>query len=186
MPISSLDIFIGWGPLEGASDGSDLQFLEADYGLPSFQVELWLGFIFINFDTEAAALSPRLTAVEETIANYDLASASSIPPETVTFTWNWKVQFENNNDGYHANRLHQGKNHDFCPSHLCSFPKMPPGTAGYTRVNGLTHKDAAYNPTQRALHPLFPKLTDEDRHKFYFANVPPTLSLVLTPEMVFI
>ena len=39
--------------------------------------------------------------------------------------------------------------------------------------------------TQKALHPLFPKLTDEDRHKFYFANVPPTLSLVLTPEMVF-
>ena len=171
--------------LKGPAMEATCNFSEADYGLPSFQVELWLGFVFINFDPEAPALSPRLTAVEETIANYDLASASSIPPETVTFCWNWKVQFENNNDGYHANRLHQGKNHDFCPSHLCSFPKMPPDTAGYTRVNGLTHKDAAYNPTQKALHPLFPKLTDEDRHKFYFANVPPTLSLVLTPEMVF-
>ena len=61
---------------------------------------------------------------------------------------------------------------------------MPPGTAGYTRVNGLTHKDAAYNPTQRALHPLFPKLTVRTDISFT-ANVPPTLSLVLTPEMVF-
>ena len=122
------------GDLEGASDEATCNFSEADYGLPSFQVELWLGFIFINFDPKAPALSPRLTAVEETIANYDLASASSIPPETLNFSCNWKVQFENNNDGYHANRLHQGKNHDFCPSHLCSFPKMPPDTAGYTRV----------------------------------------------------
>ena len=77
--------------LKGPAMEATCNFSEADYGLPSFQVELWLGFIFINFDTGAAALSPRLTAVEETIANYDLASASSIPPETVTFTWNWKV-----------------------------------------------------------------------------------------------
>ncbi len=30
--------------------------------LPQFKVEVWLGFIFINFDERAAPLAPRLTA----------------------------------------------------------------------------------------------------------------------------
>jgi phenylpropionate dioxygenase-like ring-hydroxylating dioxygenase large terminal subunit len=160
-------------------------FSNEDYSLPTFQVELWSGFIFINFDENAPPLAPRLEGVKEVIDSYDLASADGIEPETVTFGWNWKVQFENNNDGYHANRLHQGENHDFCPSALCSFPEMPKDTAGYTRINGTTHKDASFNPTQKALQRIFPNLSDEERSCFLFANVPPTLSLVLTPDMVF-
>ena len=35
--------------------------------------------------------------------------------------WNWKVMFENFNDGYHANRLHQFVQ-DFCPSNMSEFP----------------------------------------------------------------
>ncbi len=171
--------------LKGPAMEETCDFVKEDFNLPSFQVEIWLGFIFINFDESAAPLAPRLEAVEKTIAGYDLASAEGIEPETVIFPWNWKVQFENNNDGYHANRLHQGKNHDFCPSALCSFPVMPENTAGYTRVNGLTHKDAAFNPTQKAIHPVFPNLSEQERNLFLFANIPPTLSLVLTPDMVF-
>ncbi|MDT2057927.1 MAG: aromatic ring-hydroxylating dioxygenase subunit alpha [Planktomarina sp.] len=171
--------------LKGPAMERTCDFIKEDYNLPSFQVEIWLGFVFINFDDEAAPLAPRLEAVRAVIESYDLANADAIEPETVTFTWNWKVQFENNNDGYHANRLHQGKNHDFCPSALCSFPEMPSDTAGYTRVNGTTHKDASFNPTQKALQRIFPNLSDEDRNHFLFANIPPTLSLVLTPDMVF-
>jgi phenylpropionate dioxygenase-like ring-hydroxylating dioxygenase large terminal subunit len=171
--------------LKGPAMEKTCDFMKEDYNLPTFQLEVWLGFIFINFDDEAPPLAPRLDAVRRVIENYDLANADAIDPETVTFDWNWKVQFENNNDGYHANRLHQGKNHDFCPSALCSFPEMPEGTAGYTRVNGTTHKDASFNPTQRALQRIFPSLSLEDRNHFMFANIPPTLSLVLTPDMVF-
>ena len=171
--------------LKGPAMERTCDFIKEDYNLPSFQVEIWLGFVFINFDDEAPPLAPRLEAVRAVIESYDLANADAIEPETVTFTWNWKVQFENNNDGYHANRLHQGKNHDFCPSALCSFPEMPSDTAGYTRVNGTTHKDASFNPTQKALQRIFPNLSDEDRNHFLFANIPPTLSLVLTPDMVF-
>ena len=34
-------------------------------GLPNFKVEVWEGFIFINFDPDAPPLAPRLTAVTE-------------------------------------------------------------------------------------------------------------------------
>ena len=92
--------------------------------------------------------------------------------------------FENNNDGYHANKLHHGPLHDFVPSELASFPPAEPTDAGFLRFNGTTHPDASFNPTQKAVLPVFPKLTDEDRNRATFANVPPTLSLVLTSDLV--
>ena len=92
--------------------------------------------------------------------------------------------FENNNDGYHANKLHQGPLHDFVPSALARFPKLPKNTAGYFRWNGTRHADASFNATQRALLPVFPKLTEEGRNQMIFANIPPTLSLVLTADMI--
>jgi phenylpropionate dioxygenase-like ring-hydroxylating dioxygenase large terminal subunit len=154
--------------------------------LPQFKLENWLGFLFINFDPEAAPLSPRLTKVTEVLENYDLAGAdTSMEIEETTFPWNWKVMFENNNDGYHANRLHAGPVHDIAPSELCVFPQdLPEDTAGYYRYNGTTHPDASFNPTLKALLPIFPKLTDEDRHRLLFANVPPSLSLIIRADLV--
>ena len=101
---------------------------------------------------------------------------------TGQFAWNWKVMFENNNDGYHASKLHQGPLHDFIPSERAVFPDADPNDAGFLRFNGTLHPDASFNPTQRAVLPIFPKLTEEDRARVTFANVPPTLSLVLSSD----
>jgi len=152
--------------------------------LPSFKVEVWLGFIFINFDEQAPPLAPRLTKVAEALAPYDLAKAEGLPPMTGSFAWNWKVMFENNNDGYHASKLHRGPLHDFVPSELATFPDAEPTDAGFLRFNGTTHADASFNFTQKAVLPLFPGLGEIDRNRMTFANVPPTLSLVLTNDLV--
>jgi phenylpropionate dioxygenase-like ring-hydroxylating dioxygenase large terminal subunit len=152
--------------------------------LPALKVEVWLGFIFVNFDLDAAPLAPRLANVAEAISAYDLEAAEGPPPMTGSFAWNWKVMFENNNDGYHANKLHHGPLHDFVPSELAVFPDSGPGDAGFLRYNGTTHADASFNPTQKAVLPIFPKLTQVDRNRMTFANVPPTLSLVLTNDLV--
>ena len=152
--------------------------------LPEFKVETWLGFVFINFDPDAKPLAPRLAKVAEAISGYDLANAESASTMTGQFAWNWKVMFENNNDGYHANKLHHGPLHDFVPSELASFPDSDPADAGFLRFNGTLHVDASFNPTQRAVLPVFPKLTAADRRRMTFANVPPTLSLVLSSDLV--
>ena len=153
-------------------------------GLPQLKLETWLGFLFVNFDPQAAPLAPRLATVAQAIAGYDLAAAESAAVMTGQFAWNWKVMFENNNDGYHASRLHAGPLHDFVPSELAVFPDADPTDAGFLRFNGTLHPDASFNPTQRAVLPVFPKLTAEDRGRMTFANVPPTLSLVLTSDLV--
>jgi phenylpropionate dioxygenase-like ring-hydroxylating dioxygenase large terminal subunit len=152
--------------------------------LPPLAAEIWQGFIFVNFDVGAAPLAPRLAAVAGAIANFGLADAEALAPMTGQFAWNWKVMFENNNDGYHASKLHRGPLHDFVPSERATFPQADPADAGFLRYNGTTHPDASFNPTQRAVLPVFPKLTEEDRGRMTFANIPPTLSLVLTSDLV--
>lgn len=160
-------------------------FEKAKHNLPRLKVETWQGFIFVNFDSEAAPLSPRLRELDAVVANYDLANLDGPPPpEASRYNWNWKVMFENNNDGYHANRLHKGPLHDPVPSALARFPELPQECAGYYRTNGSTHPDASFNPTQKALLPVFPGLTDAERSKVVFVNVPPALSLVMNTDMI--
>ncbi|MDE0216661.1 MAG: aromatic ring-hydroxylating dioxygenase subunit alpha, partial [bacterium] len=89
-----------------------------DWGLPNLAVELWHGFIFVNFNPDAPPLAPSLERYEPYLANYELDNC--VCPGTFTLEdlpWNWKVMFENFNDGYHANRLHQVIQ-DFCPSEM--------------------------------------------------------------------
>ncbi len=160
-------------------------FDKAQWGLPAFRLETWLGFVFVNLDPDAAPLAPRLSALTEALAGYDLANTEGPRPGAPgVYPWNWKVMFENNNDGYHANRLHQGPLHDFVPSALAEFPDLPADTAGYLRFNGSTHPDASFNVTQKAILPVFPGLGEAERRRMVFANVPPTLSLVMTADMV--
>lgn len=154
------------------------------FNLPRLRVETWQGFIFVNFWEDAPALGPQLAPLNEVVANYDLPNLDGPRPDAPTrFNWNWKVMFENNNDGYHANRLHQGL-HDHIPSSLASFPELPAESAGYYRINGTTIPDAAFNPTLKALFPTFPKLTEKEHSQVLFVNVPPTLSLVMNTDSV--
>ncbi|TVS16597.1 MAG: aromatic ring-hydroxylating dioxygenase subunit alpha [Gammaproteobacteria bacterium] len=167
------------------SMGKTCDFDKQRHGLPQIKVEVWQGFVFINFDEQATPLAPRLSALDAVLERYALGEAEDQPPESPgRYQWNWKVMFENNNDGYHANKLHHGPLHDFVPSSLARFPELPEDTAGYFRWNGTLHGDASFNATQKALLPIFPKLTEQDRKQMVFANVPPTLSLVLTADMI--
>ena len=160
-------------------------FDKRDIRLPELKVETWLGFLFVNFDRAAAPLAPRLAALAGALENWQLTEAEGErPPQAARYPFNWKVMFENNNDGYHANRLHKGPLHDFVPSSLATFPELPADTAGYFRYNGTTHPDAGFNATQKAVLPVFPHLTSADRNRMVFANVPPTLSLVMCSDMV--
>ena len=152
--------------------------------LPSFKVEIWQGFIFINFDEHAAPFAPRLNAVTQAVVGFDMATAEGPRASTAKLGWNWKVMFENNNDGYHASRLHHGPLHDFVPSALASFPESDPDDGGYLRFNGTLHPDASFNATQKALLPIFPGLTDAERSRMTFVNIPPTLSLVMMSDMI--
>ena len=163
-----------------------VDFDKKDYPLPSLALELWKGFIFVNFDRNASPLAPTLERYAPFVEHYDLDNC--VCPGTFTLRdlpWNWKVMFENFNDGYHANRLHQIIQ-DFCPSDLASFP-VPWDDASNVifRTNGFVHIDGGFNATRKALLPIFPQLTEEERWRSTFALIPPSLCFGTAPDQAF-
>jgi phenylpropionate dioxygenase-like ring-hydroxylating dioxygenase large terminal subunit len=161
-------------------------FDKADFGLPALAVEEWHGFVFVHLDADPPPLAPTLAGYEPYIEHFELADA--VCPGTFTLTdlpWNWKVMFENFNDGYHANKLHHTIQ-DFCPSELAAFPVPWRDEANViVRTNGFTHIDGGFNATTKALLPVFPGLTEEERWRSTFALMPPTLCFGTAPDIAF-
>lgn len=161
-------------------------FDKGEYGLPTLAVEEWMGFIFVNFDPDPAPLAPTLERYAPYIANYDLAN--TVCPGTFTLEgmpWNWKVMFENFNDGYHANRLHQFVQ-DFCPSDMSAFPEPWEDSSNVIfRTAGYTHIDGGFNATHRVIMDVFPGLTEEERTRSTFALIPPMLCFGTAPDQCF-
>lgn len=161
-------------------------FDKKEYPLPALNVEVWRGFVFVHFDHDATPLAPSLAGYAPYLDHYDLDDV--VCPGTFTLTdlpWNWKVMFENFNDGYHANKLHHTIQ-EFCPSELAAFPvDWQPGSNVMFRTNGYTHMDGGFNATTKALMPIFPRLTDEERSRSTFALLPPTLCLGTAPDQAF-
>ena len=81
-------------------------FDRSEWPLPEIRVEIWQGFIFINFDRDAAPLSPRLTGLDELFGRYRL----SYLRETGTMAFwnesNWKLSCEQAMDMYHVPDTH--------------------------------------------------------------------------------
>jgi phenylpropionate dioxygenase-like ring-hydroxylating dioxygenase large terminal subunit len=149
-------------------------------------VELWQGFVFVHLELDAAPLAPTLETYTPYLAHYELEHA--VCPGTFTLRnlpWNWKVMFENFNDGYHANKLHHTIQ-DFCPSELAAFPvDWTPDSNVIFRTNGYIHIDGGFNATTKALMPIFPALTEEERTRSTFALLPPTLNFGTAPDQAF-
>jgi phenylpropionate dioxygenase-like ring-hydroxylating dioxygenase large terminal subunit len=163
-----------------------LGFERKDFPLPALAVELWHGFVFVHFDADPPPLAPTLAGYTPYIEHFELDTA--VCPGTFTLPdlpWNWKVMFENFNDGYHANKLHHTIQ-DFCPSELAAFPvPWSDDSNVIVRTNGYTHIDGGFNATTKALLPVFPKLTEEERWRSTFAMMPPTLCFGTAPDLAF-
>ena len=161
-------------------------FDKKEWGLPSVMAEVWQGFIFVNFDAEAAPLAPTLERYDPYLEHYDLANCRCT--DTIVLEdrpWNWKIMFENFHDGYHATRLHKYIQ-DFCPSELSSFPVPWDDESNVIfREAGYLHIDAGFNATHKALYPVFPDLTEEERWRSTFALIPPSLCLGTAPDQAF-
>jgi phenylpropionate dioxygenase-like ring-hydroxylating dioxygenase large terminal subunit len=72
-------------------------------GLPRLKTEIWQGFLFINFDSQASPLAPRLTGLDAKFANYKLSDLRApAPPMIFTNDCNWKLSVEQGVDMYHV------------------------------------------------------------------------------------
>ena len=174
------------GRLVGAPEmGSTTDFARSEIGLPRLRTELWQGFIFVNFDDEAPSLAPRLGKLDEILANYHVADMLTVDPATIGgLPFNWKIMVENFMEGYHPDRLHKGI-HDFAPSSKAWYAPFEEGEAAMYGYMGATIPDGGFNPTQKAIFPIIPTLTTEERWRMLFAYVPPSLLMGFQPDSAF-
>ena len=82
-------------------------FCIADIRLLEVRTEVWQNLVMINFDPDAEPLAPRLQALSEFLAPWDLPNMRLVLTKPFHWPVNWKLMFENGNEGYHVMALHR-------------------------------------------------------------------------------
>ena len=174
------------GQLTGAPEMNKTDIFDPSVsGLSQIAVEVWNGFIFVNFDFDAKPLAPSLGKLDNFVSNYRLSELKTVDPAVITdVPFNWKIMIENFMEMYHNSRLHKGI-HDFAPSSSAWYSDVEPEDGAMFGFNSTLEKDGGFNPTYKTLFPILPNLTDEDRGRVMFALVPPSLLIGLQPDSAF-
>lgn len=139
--------------------------------LPSFNTEIWQGFIFVNLDGKAKALSPQLEGLLPHIKNYHLESMNHIHAEETIWGANWKCLGENFMEGYHLSPTHAKTLHPITPTALC---KKIPGEDAYTAYK------SHYPPSLPERTPYHSDLTDEEKRYGVLFWIYPSLVAVVS------
>ncbi len=79
----------------------------AEYGLVPLRLELWAGFMFLNFDPAAAPLSDWLGDLPERLASYRFEDMVCVRRKEYLLDCNWKVYVENAMEAYHVPTVHR-------------------------------------------------------------------------------
>jgi len=183
------------GRLIGAPDMNHrTHFERSEIALPKLATEVWQGFLFVNFDLQAAPLGPTMQKADKILTNYHLEDMVAIHHGTVTgMRFNWKLMVENFMEGYHNDRLH----HDLYDLSMGDDPKresITKGHIGFTfdDTDGVligtartAFKDRGLNPTQRGLFPPVDTLTDDEHWQMVYMFVPPNLLVGLSTDSAF-
>jgi phenylpropionate dioxygenase-like ring-hydroxylating dioxygenase large terminal subunit len=86
--------------------------------LPSPKMEIWEGFVFVNFDQNAKPLAPRWAGLSRFFKNYRLAEQVPVRSFEFTASWNWKVMCENFIEIYHHIGAHRVSLEPILPARL--------------------------------------------------------------------
>lgn len=75
--------------------------------LPEVRSEVWEGWIFVNFDPEAAPLAGQLAPLSRLFANYAMSEMIAVDALTFDSRFNWKVLVDNFMEAYHHIAIHR-------------------------------------------------------------------------------
>jgi choline monooxygenase len=76
------------------------------YGLKPIRLEIWEGFVFINFDLEAESLMAFLGDLPQILASYRFAQMKATFRKEYLLDCNWKIYVENAMEAYHVPMVH--------------------------------------------------------------------------------
>lgn len=113
--------------LDGALIGAP--FMESAEGfdrdacrLPALRSEVWEGWIFVNFDSQAAPLGPQLAPLSKLLARYQMSKMVAVETATFDSQFNWKVLTDNFMEAYHHIAIHRDTLEPLFPAKRSNVP----------------------------------------------------------------
>jgi phenylpropionate dioxygenase-like ring-hydroxylating dioxygenase large terminal subunit len=164
----------------------DQSFDKKEACLPVVRSEIWEGFLFISFDESISPLAPRLERLKAQLANYQMSALRGAEPlEMELNDWNWKQYMD---ECYHCLHLH---GQSWGSMHKISAERLDEDTIYNDTENGIIaydlvseFPDASPTKTGKAVHPILPNLTEEQRSRLPYITVAPNLLIVAMPDKV--
>jgi phenylpropionate dioxygenase-like ring-hydroxylating dioxygenase large terminal subunit len=159
--------------------------LRLELRLPELRSEIFHGLIFVNFDRDAAAVSPSLHKLDQEFGNYGierLVVGHVFAQEKLK--WNWKLHHENALEPYHTDYVHKNY-HTAVPSNLTQFLEFEVGDGQVMRTTGFQSQVGdLFEGSGRRRLPEIEGLTEEQRGRVLFVSIMPCVVAVLQPSFV--
>jgi Rieske 2Fe-2S family protein len=157
------------------------------FGLNRVLAEEWLGYVWVNLDSDAAPLAdqvePQLRARLgdlETFARYDVGSLRVGRRIEYDVASNWKSVVENFMECYHCASIHPELT-EALPQFATGWGTVSSGTgAGARLADGVD----GFSMSGRATRPRLPGLLDSDDRLFFGVVLRPNAFVILVPDHV--
>jgi nitrite reductase/ring-hydroxylating ferredoxin subunit len=143
--------------------------------LPRLGVDVWQGFVFVNFDADAPLLSAQLRTLDNLIAPLNLGAMKTAALRSVPWPGNWKATFENFTEAYHQPCVHANTFEPWAPARLCVYEDVD----GPYNVFWLPSADG------EPVKVMFPEITglpERFRRSFLVVNVFPYFHFLIDPS----
>lgn len=169
----------GWsygldGSLKGAPFMQQAEnFDKLDYHLPRLGLDIWQGFVFINFDVEAPLLSPQLKTLDKVLDPLKMAEMACMDFDRYQAPWNWKATLDNFTEAYHQPTIHAGID-----------PLVPGRTAVYDDVDGPYNLFWIPAAPGASFQPVLPEMQDAIFDGLVVVNVFPLFHLLIDPSAI--
>lgn len=171
------------GELMGAPGMENAQnFHKNEHNLPQFRVETWAGFVFVNFDQDAASLLDSLADLPERLSSYKMDEMRVTKKWENRFNANWKIWVENSREGYHVPTVHRESLDTYYPGAEATV-FQPEGIAGVYAINSSDNENGLYVPRNKTL-PFISGLSPEDQERTHFMVFYPHLLMNLPPDRI--
>jgi phenylpropionate dioxygenase-like ring-hydroxylating dioxygenase large terminal subunit/AcrR family transcriptional regulator len=156
---------------------------ERDNGLVKLDVEIWFGFVFINFSEGAKSLAETLSGVADQIAPYMTEKMQPLPNTKYRNLrpQNWKITHDIDNEGYHVPVGHP------------SLQQLYGKSYSDRTINNVSVSSATINEKQGKLWsvrhyqnilPRFDHLPEENQRLWLYIGISPSIVIGIYPDMV--
>jgi Rieske 2Fe-2S family protein len=185
----------GWtykpdGALVGAPHmEKTMGFRKEDYPLLPVRLEMWGGFVFVNFDSRAESLSSYLGDFKEKFNKYnfgDLKHVGRVGEYEVPA--NWKVYIENFNECYHCPLVHPETLGKYYTSHFPVPDDLIHGPYAlyyFEDMEELSRTVAGTPPNfAKGAPSAIEGLTGEDQRRIYLLTLFPNTAMAISSDYV--